>query len=428
MEASSDPNQADIPALQQTLVNRLKANNNLTTGEVTAAFLTIPRHPFLPDKPLDLVYKDEVIPTKFDDNDRSISSSSQPAMMAIMLEQLDLQPGQHVLEVGAGTGYNAALMGYLVGKHGRVTTIDLDEDTAEAAQEHLAAVGCTNVDVVCGDGMAGYAPHAPYDHIILTVGGWEIAPEWLAQLKPDGRLLLPLSLYGPQFAIAFERQEDHLLSVSIKPCGFMRLRGPNAGPNQSYSLGPDPGLHLGREQRSDAPETIDTEQIYAWLTGPSEEYPTGIQTMPRQIFRSLMLWLALHEPRLVDVAAHDELIDLVPYLLEFEGANPWRYSVGILGEDGLALLRRMPQDEDEMADGPRPFALTVRAYGTDKCVAQKLAAHIQNWDAAGRPDVKGMRVRVYPVAGNGTAGTPVLSAAEVAVTRRWHTFVVDWQE
>jgi protein-L-isoaspartate(D-aspartate) O-methyltransferase len=84
------------------------------------------------------VYTDQAIPTKHADG-RPISSSSQPAIMAIMLEQLALQPGQRVLEIGAGTGYNAALIAEIVGKDGRVVAIDIDQDLALAARQHLAA-------------------------------------------------------------------------------------------------------------------------------------------------------------------------------------------------------------------------------------------------------------------------------------------------
>jgi protein-L-isoaspartate(D-aspartate) O-methyltransferase len=91
------------------LVVRLKAGGSLRTAAVEAAFRSVPRHVFLPDVGVTDVYTDRAFPTKHADG-RPISSSSQPAIMAIMLEQLGLQPGQRVLEIGAGTGYNAALM------------------------------------------------------------------------------------------------------------------------------------------------------------------------------------------------------------------------------------------------------------------------------------------------------------------------------
>src|SRR2546428_12794983 len=99
----------------QALVDSLKASGCIRTPLVEAAFRAVPRHLFLPGTPLDLVYSDEAIPTKRFDG-ATVSSSSQPAIMAFMLEQLQLEPGHRVLEVGAGTGYNAALMGHIVGE------------------------------------------------------------------------------------------------------------------------------------------------------------------------------------------------------------------------------------------------------------------------------------------------------------------------
>ena len=109
----------DANALNQNLVDQLKWKGILTLPEVEAAFRAVPRHLFLPDLPLEEVYQDEAIATKMLDG-QFVSSSSQPAIMAIMLEQLQLEAGQRVLEIGAGTGYNAALMAHIVGETGQV--------------------------------------------------------------------------------------------------------------------------------------------------------------------------------------------------------------------------------------------------------------------------------------------------------------------
>jgi len=113
----SEPDAADIRQLQHALVDKLVKEERLTNPAVETAFRTVPRHLFLPDTDIEVVYQDDAIATKHDELGVAISSSSQPAIMAIMLEQLELQPGQNVLEIGAGTGYNAALMGHLVGEH-----------------------------------------------------------------------------------------------------------------------------------------------------------------------------------------------------------------------------------------------------------------------------------------------------------------------
>ena len=169
------PAEAEAATLQQQLIEHLKQSGALHDVRVEEAFRAVPRHLFLPDLPLSEVYRDQAIPTK-QIAGAYVSSSSQPAMMAIMLEQLDLRPGLRVLEIGAGTGYNAALLAYLVGEQRQVFTLDIDEDIVEGARIHLAAAGFARVRVICGDGGLGYPPAAPYDRIVLTVGSGDIPP------------------------------------------------------------------------------------------------------------------------------------------------------------------------------------------------------------------------------------------------------------
>ncbi|HRQ38319.1 MAG TPA: methyltransferase, FxLD system [Chloroflexota bacterium] len=410
----------DIATRQQALVDLLLENESIRSERVEAAFRAVPRHPFLPNTPPEEVYVDEAIPTHFAEDGRAISSSSQPAIMAIMLEQLDLQPGQHVLEVGAGTGYNAALMGHLVGENGRVTAVDIDADIVAAAQEHLAAIGCTNVTVICGDGMDGYAAHAPYDRIILTVGGWEISPAWLAQLKPDGRILLPLSLNGPHYAIAFDRAPDHLVSVSIHACGFMKLRGPQAGPEFSLPLNDARTIHLEYEDTFSQPRQIDPDQIRAWIDGPWQEGTTNLEATPREVWRSFLLWLALREPNLTELVAGGEAAtaETIPSLLGMDGPHPWRVTTGVVTGDSMAFYNRLTTRSKSGEGEPETFMLGFRVYGPGETAGQRLQDHAVAWHAAGRPGVVGMRVRVYPV--------NQVSKGDTAVTRRWHTFIVDW--
>lgn len=223
---------SDISVLHQALIDKLKRGGFICTPQIEAAFRAVPRHLFVPDVPPEKVYQNQVIVTKRLEG-KPVSSSSEPALMAIMLEQLDLQPGHHVLEIGTGTGYNAALMAHIVGDVGQVITVDIDEDTAENARQHLAAAGIDRVLVVCADGGFGYPSAAPYDRLILTVGAWDIAPAWQEQLKPNGRLLLPLTLREKvQLTVAFELGDGYLVSVSATPCGFMKLRGALAEPQE----------------------------------------------------------------------------------------------------------------------------------------------------------------------------------------------------
>jgi protein-L-isoaspartate(D-aspartate) O-methyltransferase len=246
-------------ALHRTLVDHLKGCGLLHVPAVEEAFRSVPRHHFLPDVPLDDVYSDRAIATKFQDG-RSVSASSMPTVMAIMLEQLGLAPGHRVLEIGAGTGYNAALMAQIVGETGEVITIDLDADIVEAARRHLVAAGFPQVQVLCQDGWLGYAPAAPYDRIILTVASWDIAPAWREQLRPGGRLVLPLALFDDlQKLVAFEQTEGQLTSVSVQNGSFMVLRGALATPSNEHLR-----VHACSTAADDVPPRRESVIVKRW--------------------------------------------------------------------------------------------------------------------------------------------------------------------
>ena len=223
--------------LRDQLVDGLRLAGRVISEPVIEALRAVPRHVFLPDIDPELVYRDAPFSIKSDDSGRSISSSSQPGMMAMMLDQLDVRPGHRVLEIGSGSGYNAALLNHLVGETGTVVSVDVDPDLVGDARTRLDEAGASCVTVGCGDGL-GWPEHAPYDRIIATVGVWDIPPSWTAQLAPDGRMVVPVDLRGPQRSIAFRPVDNHLQSVSVVSCAFMRIRGEFAGPELIYPAGP----------------------------------------------------------------------------------------------------------------------------------------------------------------------------------------------
>jgi protein-L-isoaspartate(D-aspartate) O-methyltransferase len=220
------------------MVEALRGRHCITSPAVAEAFRSVPRHVFVPRTPLSEVYSfDTVVPTHFDAEGLSISSSSAPNIMAIMLEQLRVGPALSVLEIGAGTGYNAGLLSHLVGAQGRVVTVDLDDDITTEAREHLHAAGIDGVRVVRGDGWLGSGTAETFDRIILTVGVAEISPHWFEQLNVGGVLVMPLALRpGLQVVVAFVRDAGGLRSESLNLCGFMRLRGPHAGTDSHVAV------------------------------------------------------------------------------------------------------------------------------------------------------------------------------------------------
>jgi protein-L-isoaspartate(D-aspartate) O-methyltransferase len=413
--------ESDASALHQALVDQLKEAGRIRTSHVEAAFRAVPRHLFVPGVPLELVYHDEAIPTKHLDG-ATVSSSSQPAIMAFMLEQLQLEPGHHVLEIGAGTGYNAALLAHIVGDPGRVVTVDIDEDLVASARKQLSAAGFNRVQVVCGDGGRGYPDGAPFDRIILSVGAGDILPAWQEQLKSDGRLVLPLSIRGPQVSVAFKPADGHLMSVSVGACGFMMLRGAFAEPGTLVQLGSQPGLHVS----VDASRPVDAPAVYQWLSGPSRDESTRVSISPGEAFGELRLWLALHEPGFCDLSAEGEWVDrgMVPYLFGWNGGG-WKLccTSGLITETGLCALMRppVPSLSPERLPGS-PFELSFRSFGSDQTLAHYLMEQITAWDTAGRPSTNSLRIKAYPP---GTEYIP--SPNETVVQKRWTRLVIDWR-
>src|SRR5262249_46416544 len=338
---------AEASTLHRALIDALIGRGALGDSRIEAAFRAVPRHLFLPGIPLDEVYRDQAIPTKIVDGE-AISSSSQPEMMAIMLEQLELEPGLSVLEIGAGTGYNAALMAHVVGEAGAGATVRFGAGLLGGARAHLAAAGFERIRVVLGDGGLGYPDGAPYDRIILTVGAWDIAPAWREQLRPGGRLVLPLTVGGSQKSVAFVRAEDELVSASVKDCAFVRLRGAFAGPPTRVFLGGTLDLRLHVRD----PLAVDAGAACALLRGAAVDLPTGVKLPGREAYGGLVLWLALREPGFCWLEAAGAGADARSVPLLFAVAGKYRSAVGVFEAGGAGFYMRQPGDAFEAEAAP----------------------------------------------------------------------------
>lgn len=362
--------QSRVSTLHQALVDKLKADNYIRSPRIEDAFRAVQRHLFLPDVDVDRVYSDAHIVTKRLDG-KPLSSSSQPAAMAMMLEQLDLQPGQHVLDIGAGVRYNAALIARAVGRSGQVVTINIDDDIVTGAHEHLEAAGLDRVQSVCSDGGVDYPPGASYDRVIVTVEVTDIAPAWREHLRTGGRLLVPLaltrieSILGLQALIAFDDIGSHLTSVAISNCGFVLLRGafaasPSAEIVRAVSLGPTRCLRL-------VVRSIDAEAVYAALTEPSTVRSADASMMLADLW-GLRLWLAVHEPCFCELYADDEMASQIhiPCLLAARGEAI--ATIGLCRQGEVCLPMRWPDQvpsRDDPFDQSRSFGLSVRSFETD---------------------------------------------------------------
>jgi len=384
---------------RERLVAEVLQTSGIRDERIAAALRDVPRHLFLPHLPPEDAYLDDAIVTKRDAGGQPISSSSQPAIMAIMLDQLTLAAGQRVLEIGAGTGYNAALMRHIVGPSGTVVSVDIDADVADRAREHLASAGYPDVTVVAADGAEGYPPGAPYDRVIATVGVSDLAPAWLHQAAPGARIVVPLDVRGSQLAVAFGRSGSggHWVSRSIAPCGFMRMRGSLAGPERAVVLQPGLSVMLPDGLTLADGHEVDGAALAAFLAEPPAGFGTGVRASSVQVFWGLGLWLATRDRRSCSLT-EERPAGKGPGLLARAplADTGLAATAGIVDSGGIAVLTA---DEIAPAAGPRPGQLALEAAGFGPHGAElgaALAAHVQAWDAAGQPGAARLHVDAYP--------------------------------
>jgi len=167
------------------LIIHLKQSRFLNDSKVESAFRNIPRHEFVPTSELDRAYYNEPIPIM---NNQTIS---QPAVVSRMTEWLDVREGQKILEIGTGSGWQSAILSYLVGS-GTVYSVERHPELAKFAQENLEKLRIDNVHVILDDGSLGYSNASPYDRIIVTAACTEIPLPLLDQLGENGLIIAPV--------------------------------------------------------------------------------------------------------------------------------------------------------------------------------------------------------------------------------------------
>lgn len=353
--------------LRDALVAKIDSLGTFRTEAVKNAFRTIPRHIFLPEVDLATAYAPKQVVTKRAPDGTALSSASSPNIVATMLEQLDVAPGQKVLEIGAATGINAALLAELVGQSGQVVTIELDEDLTEGARAHLAEAGYEHITVLCRDGALGDPDRAPFHRIVVTAGAWDIPVAWWDQLAPGGRIVVPLRLHGSGLtrSIAFTRTEDHrMVSTNAAVCGFVPLRGAAEMGEIHVRLADDAILKV------DADDAPDQAALAGVLTHPAHQEWTGIHVRHDEQAAHLDLWLATVESGLsfgklsVGTTARD--LGLAAPALRWSGAA--LYTGGT-----FAYLTARPVNDD--AD-----ELGITAHGPDaEKLTEQVADLLRRW-------------------------------------------------
>jgi len=209
----------DFGLLREKMVDQQLVPRGISDTGVLAAFRKVPRHRFISGKETEDLYGD--FPLPIGDG----QTISQPYMVALMTELLNLKRNDRVLEIGTGSGYQTAILAELTAE---VYTIERFPNLARRAEEVLAASGYANIKIKTGDGTLGWKEHAPFDAIIVTAGSPEIPKSLLDQLKEGGSLVIPVGGQYSQMLTRATKQKGKIKASSVCACVFVPLVGAEA--------------------------------------------------------------------------------------------------------------------------------------------------------------------------------------------------------
>lgn len=370
--------------LRNKVVDELLAGGDIKSPEIEAVMRKVPRHAFIPDTPLDKAYETyAAVITRTDEHGVQLSSVSAPQVQAMMLEQAQVRPGMRVLEIGSG-GLNAAYLAELVGDGGEVVTVDIDPTVTERAQRLLTEHGYDQVRVITADAAEPIPGLGQVDVVLVTVGAWDIPPAWTEQLKPEGRLVVPLRMRGLTRSIAFKRVVDengsHLLSESALICGFVPMQGATAHQEELLLVNGTPEIGL----KFDDGLPVEPNRLDNAVTTLRHEMWTGVTVALQELLDTLQMTMAIDLPGFCTMAVDPDLDS------GLVAPTNKRFALAAIEYDSFAyLVTRRTEDNKHVEYG-------VHALGPHaKQLADKVTDVLRGWASTRRGGPSPV-IRVYP--------------------------------
>ncbi|NEA56248.1 methyltransferase, FxLD system [Streptomyces sp. SID13666] len=378
---------AEAVRYRQQMTEMVVAGGWAPSHPVRNALQTVPRHRFVPEVSLATAYDggDRAVITRRDEAGTAISSVSAAWLQADMIEQLRLEPGMTVLEVGSG-GYNGELLAHVLGPRGRVVTVDVDPYVVHRTQRLCTEAGSSRVTAVLGDGGLGAPGHVPaggFDGVMITHNAADIAPAWREQLREGARLVVPLEMGGYTRSLTLVRRGDVLHCEHWTYCGFVRDRGAAARTAPAVRLAD--GEVTVRWEDGEPGDTAGLEQA---LRGARYEITTGLVVRGTFNFETLQVYAATTLPGFCRLAAA-------------EGSTlvAQQDATAMLSDGSLAYLTyRKVKDAPDPADRLTEFF--IHAYGPAAAeLAERFADCVRTWNQK-------VREHGYPQMTVHPAGTP----------------------
>jgi len=203
----------------ERLIEHIKSIGYLKSKALENALREVPRHLFVPKKMEEIAYRDTPLSISHD------QTISQPSTVVVMTEALDVKKGQKILEIGTGSGWQAAILAKLVGENGSVYTVEIVPELIDFAKDNLKKVGIENVKIIKGDGSLGLKEYAPYDRIIVTAACPDIPEPLIKQLKINGLLVIPIGNLFIQEMYIIKKLRGKIEKESIGSFMFVPLVG-----------------------------------------------------------------------------------------------------------------------------------------------------------------------------------------------------------